>query len=54
MNDCAVLTLLQDLWSKVDGMVSQRRSFPFNRGGGAATTTANGALGQILKIFFSQ
>jgi Fanconi anemia group D2 protein len=37
LNDCAVLALLQDLWSKVDGMVSQRRSFPFNRGGVAAT-----------------
>jgi hypothetical protein len=22
LNDCAVLALLQDLWSKVDGMVS--------------------------------
>jgi len=40
LSDETVLALLQDLWSKVDGMVSQRRSFPFNRGAGAGASAS--------------
>lgn len=40
LDDSTVLALLQDLWSKIDFMVSQRRAFPFgaNRGAGQVAT----------------
>ena len=35
LDDAAVLALLQDLWAKIDGIVAQRRTFPWaHRGGG--------------------
>ena len=33
LDDRAVLALVQDMWSKVDGIVSQRRAFPWGKGG---------------------